>query len=142
MAPSRCIRGLIQLLVVGVGAALVTACGGGDAPKLYPVRGQVLFNEQPAAGAMIVFHPVEATGLMASGKVGADGSFTLNTYPHGDGAPAGEYKVVVTWYPPDARALENAQDKLKGRYADPTQSQLKATVKPEPNELPPFRLKK
>ena len=136
------VRKLVQLFAVGVAAALLSACGGNSAPKLYPVRGQLLWNEQPAEGAQIVFHPVEATGLMPSGTVGKDGTFTLTTYPHGDGAPAGDYAVVVTWYPPDARSLDNPQDKLKGRYADPTQSQLKATVKTEPNELPAFRLKK
>jgi hypothetical protein len=78
-----------------------------------------------------------------------DGSFTLQTHEPqlfptpADGAPAGEYLVTVTWVPPDYAAKSNMPtitDKLQGRYSDPQTSGLQATVKPEPNELPAFRL--
>jgi hypothetical protein len=110
---------------------------------LVPVRGTVLFQEKSAEGATVVFLAVgDKSAPKPSGKVGADGAFTLATYPLGEGAIPGDYDVVVTWYPPNARELENAKNKLPARYADPATSKLKATEKTGPTELEPFRLTK
>src|SRR5687768_8641325 len=88
----------------------VVGCGQAG-PKLHPVQGKVLFKQQPAEGAQVVFQPVggagEAQPLTPSGTTAADGSFTLNTYPHGEGAVAGDYVVLVSWYPPNARDEAN-----------------------------------
>jgi hypothetical protein len=133
----RYLSGLVIVMLAG--------CGGGGGPKLYPVRGTVLFQDQPAAGATVVFHPVAATNHSTpkpSGVVKPDGTFTLTTHPHGDGAPAGEYVVVVTWYGEGARSVENPVSKLPARYADGQASPLKATVKDGPTELEPFKLTK
>lgn len=120
---------------------LLPACGGG--PKLHSVKGKVFFLDQPADGATVVFHRTDGkTELLPSGVVGADGSFVLVTPPHGTGAPAGEYIVCVTWYPPNARELENPQSKVPERYGSAATSPLRATVKEGPNELEPFRLTK
>jgi hypothetical protein len=128
-------------------AAALSLCWvscGPAGPKLHPVKGQVLYQDKAPQGATVVFHPVggAADAPKPSGTVGEDGSFTLSTYPYGKGAPAGEYIVLVTWYPADAREVENPQNKLPARYADPTRPLLKATVNEGPNELPPFNLKK
>src|SRR5262245_17492557 len=66
---------------------------------LYPVRGKVLFDGQPAAGARIQFHPVTPSerAKYPSAKVEADGSFALTTFENKDGAPPGEYLVTVRW---------------------------------------------
>ena len=125
-------------------SAAALGCGK-KGPKLYPVKGQVFFMDQPAAGAQVVFQPTggaNAEAGIASGTVGPDGSFALSTYPHGDGAVAGEYNVVVTWMPENARELDNPKNKLPAKYADSNNPVLKATVKEEANEVPPFRLTK
>lgn len=133
------VRGLVA---VG-GAVLLAAlagCGAG-APKLSPVRGKVFHGDKPAEGATVVFQPKGgATTAPPSGTVQADGSFTLRTHPHGEGAPPGEYVVLVTWYPPDARSQENAKSKLPPRYADPEQTPFKATVGDGATELEPFQI--
>jgi hypothetical protein len=120
---------------------LAASCGSG--PKLHPVRGQVFHGDTPAEGATVVFQPKDGPpdGPMPSGTVGPDGSFTLTTHPHGEGAPAGEYFVLVTWYPPDARLQDNPQNKLPEEYGTPS-SPLKATVNDGPTELEPFRIPK
>ncbi|HKB04971.1 MAG TPA: hypothetical protein VKD90_22300 [Gemmataceae bacterium] len=130
-------------LMPAVAAVLVASCGGGG-PKLHPVRGKVLYLDQPAEGAIVVFQPANSTAdsPMPSGTVGADGTFTLRTHPHGEGAPAGDYVVLVTWLPPNAREMENPPNKLPPKYASLTDSPLKATVKSGSNELEPFRLTK
>jgi hypothetical protein len=130
-------------LAPAVAAVLIASCGAGG-PKLHPVRGKVLYLDQPAEGAAVVFQPANSTAdsLMPSGTVGADGTFTLSTHPHGEGAPAGDYVVLLTWLPPNAREQENPKNKLPPKYASPTESPLRATVKPGTNELEPFRLTK
>jgi hypothetical protein len=129
--------------VLAVPFLILVSCGGSK-PKLHPVHGSVLFLNQPADGAVVVFQPLNSgpESTMPSGTVGADGSFTLRTAPHGDGAPAGEYVVLVTWYPPDAREKINPQNKLPARYGIPTESPLRATVNPGTNQLEPYRLTK
>jgi len=145
-------RGIIgacmHLRIVGfVLVALVfagTGCGK-RGPKLHPVKGQVFFLDQPAAGAQVVFQPtggVNAEANMASGTVGPDGTFTLSTYPYGEGAQAGDYHVLINWMPENARELENPKNKLPAKYGDSLNPTLKATVKEGPNDVPAFRLTK
>jgi hypothetical protein len=131
--------------------ALLAASCGGDGPTLYPVSGKVLYDGEPAGGATVVFVPVGATdetSLKPSGSVQPDGSFTLSTHPYGEGAPAGDYVVLVTWYPEGARQRVAEEDgpkpppKLPAQYSDAEQSPLKATVRDGPTELEPFQLSK
>ncbi|HVK07850.1 MAG TPA: hypothetical protein VM597_03630 [Gemmataceae bacterium] len=125
-------------VVCGVGPG----CSAGG-PTLHPVRGTVLFNEQPAEGATVILDPVAAAVGTAkpSGVVKADGTFSVQTHPLGEGAPAGEYVVLITWYPPGARGLENPKNKLPAKYGDPGGTPVpKITVRPGRNDLEPFRL--
>ena len=135
MSPSR-------VWAAGLLGVVAAGCGGGG-PELHPVRGKVLVGDAPAAGAAVVFKPVQARSDLnnPTGTVAADGTFTLSTYPHGPGAPPGEYVVLVTWFPPDAREVENPKNKLPGRYADPDKTPLpRVTVRPGRNEFEPFVL--
>ena len=127
--------------------ALVLALGvascGPSGPELHPVTGTVLLDGQPADGATVVFHPVGGgpDAPRPGAVAGKDGAFALNTHPHGAGAPAGEYTVLVTWLV-DGPGGGDGKNKVPARYADPTQSGLRATVKPGPNQLEPFQLSK
>ena len=100
-----------------------------------------MVNGKPAVGAFVLFIPALESANSPDPRpratVGDDGSFRLSTYGTEDGAPAGDYLVTVTW-PLDGR---DDEDKLRGRYAEPGRSKLKATVKEGPTEVPPFRLK-
>jgi hypothetical protein len=143
-------RLLGKLPMVLVGCALFTACNSSPV-KLYPVKGKVLVKSQPANGAQIVFRPVnessEAAGKTAEsqapisyGSVDAQGNFMLRTEPYGEGAPAGEYNVLITWYSGNPEDPLSGKSKLPAKYADPSAPILKATVKEGPNELEPFNL--
>jgi hypothetical protein len=117
-----------------------------DRKPVYPVRGKVLWGDKPAARAFLILFPInepaEPKDPRPRGEVDRDGSFSLSTYGAGDGAPAGDYVVTIRWpggHTPDGQ--EEPEDKLLGRYADPKRSKLKAAVKAEPNELPPFQVK-
>ncbi|HET6880859.1 MAG TPA: hypothetical protein VFI31_11930, partial [Pirellulales bacterium] len=68
--------------------------------EVFPARGKLLVNDQPAPGALVVLHPVGGAydAERPTATVGPDGSFELTTYVGKDGAPAGDYIVTAQWY--------------------------------------------
>ncbi|HTK73797.1 MAG TPA: hypothetical protein VL371_00985 [Gemmataceae bacterium] len=140
----------VALTVVALVAMGTSSCSGGK--RFYPVRGHVTINGKPAEGVSIVFYLVDDTDkrpIQPSAIVQADGSFELKSFVLDDrtlkdGAPAGQYQVSCVWYPPDLQKYVNAMlplpDRLNGKYSDPKTSGLKAEVREQPTELPPFEL--
>jgi hypothetical protein len=152
MMPPAPARAALPGLALAALTLLGASCRKG--PLCYPVRGQLLVGNQPAEGALVVFVPAPDPGGQAprpSATVGADGSFTLQTYDSQTrttqtGAPPGAYVVTVLWQPEEAkdpsreRTSADLPDRLQARYADPATSPLRAEVKPGGNDLEPFRL--
>jgi hypothetical protein len=125
---------------------LCSGCGTGGRP-VYPVRGQVLYEGKPTPGALVIFHPVEDPDPLAPrpiARVGPDGRFAPTTYRTGDGAPAGEYAVSISWVPEydqqDPRAEREPANLLPERYSKAATSGLRVQIRQGPNELAPFRL--
>lgn len=143
MSRGRSIRRRLEVFVVLAGF-LATSCGTNV--KLHPVTGQVFFEGEPAEGATVVFHPVNSTpdSLRPGSIVNKEGKFKLRTYPHGEGAPEGEYLVLITWFaPPGAgKDMANAKSRIPLRYSDAAKSGLTAIVKPGENIIPAFELTK
>ena len=121
---------------------LIVCAGCGDGrPPLFPVRGAVVFSSgEPVRQATIEFVP-EAPGPSPRGKTDANGQFKLGTYESMDGAPAGEYRVVVVQVIPP-RAVENVRKLgeehaahggsipvVSLKHASPETSDLSCTVK-------------
>ena len=77
----------------GLVIALVAGCGDGR-PSRVPVSGRVLIDGQPLESGNIRVHA--AANRAASGKIEADGRFTLSTYEFGDGVVVGQHPVTVT----------------------------------------------
>ena len=113
------------------------------------MEGKVFYKDQPLAGALVTFHPKgsdDPTVVRPLGLSREDGTFTVMT---GDkpGARAGEYVITVicSQVPPEAKkgvstgGME-AQDLLKGAYADRAASKITVQVKSGANQLEPFRL--
>ncbi len=132
-----------------VGAALFAGgCSDGGPPKkvCYPVKGELTVAGKPAEGATIILQPRDANPTDWSAgfpraTVGPEGKFQVSTYGENDGAPAGEYVILVTWEAPNPKNEEaSGPDRLGGRYIDPAKSKLTATVEPRPTELPPIKL--
>jgi hypothetical protein len=134
-------------------AAGLAGCGGNTkGVTLYPVRGKVLYKGEPAAGADVVFQLKNDNSkdpLRPTGKVQPDGTFALGTFRVSDGAPAGDYRVLIRWYKEEKVAREKGKkrghnvpvDFLQDRYADPQSPRFTATVKAEATELNPFEIK-
>ncbi|OWK45709.1 hypothetical protein [Fimbriiglobus ruber] len=137
----------LGFLAVALCALACSSCGSSSG--LYPVTGKVLFNGEPAVGATVTFvRKSSADPLKEStpqGVVAENGMFTLSG-PGGDGAPAGEFVVLVEWKEGAgakrgrAPAL-SAPDRLKKKYLDPNKPLLTATVEAKSNTLAPFELK-
>src|SRR5262249_40892081 len=127
---------------------LLSGCGDGRLP-VYPVRGQVFYEDKPTPGALVIFHPLNnpdprARGLVA--RVRAEGSFSPTTYNTEDGAPAGEYAVTVAWVKDvdnqnvAKEDMKEQRNLLPDRYSKAETSGLRVEVKKGSNELEPFRL--
>jgi hypothetical protein len=131
-------------------ALLATSCARDRRKPTFPVRGQVLYEGNPTPEALVIFHPLndpDPRAMRPLGRVGADGRFTLTTYRAGDGAPAGDYAVTVSWQKEvDRQGLpveERKNDEpnlLPDRYGKPGTSGLRVHVEAGANEFPPFRL--
>jgi hypothetical protein len=117
--------------------------------RVYPARGQAFYDGQPIARASVVLFPTwtDAPDFpRPHGVVGEDGSFVLETYGNGDGAPPGEYKAVVTLFlkreGEDFEGSGPPKNILPTKYASFKTSDLTVQIKAEPNEIPPLELKR
>jgi hypothetical protein len=138
------------LLIWALSAACFGACSGTSGPPkkvCYPVKGELSVKGQPAEGALIVLRPQgdanpdEWSAGFPRAHVKADGKFEVGTYGDNDGAPAGDYIVLVSWMTVNPQNEEaSGTDRLRGRYADPSSSKLTVKVAAGPTELPPIRL--
>jgi hypothetical protein len=120
--------------------SLLVGCG---ASGLHPVRGKVLLDDRPLANATVQFI-APAGGQGALGTTDERGDFQLSTRDPGDGAFAGEYKVIVQ--PPAPTVSGSAASSpleaqsgaaprtaapvisLRVEYTDAAQTSLKQTV--------------
>jgi hypothetical protein len=146
-----CARRAVLALVAATLLAL-PGCGSGRI-ETYPVTGLVTVDGRPADGAMVVFVPTatapEAERTRPFGIADSQGQFSLTTFEQTDGAPAGDYKVLVQWPAPrpqsdrerSGRRGSLGPDRLQGKYFNLEKATLTATVKEEATELPPFELK-
>jgi hypothetical protein len=142
------------MLIIAASLLAVGGCGDGRLAT-YPVSGTVMIDGQPAHGALVIFCPVEGQGvdelmrLRPAAETGPDGKYRLTTFETYDGAPAGQYQVMVRWGGPRPTTTEGGRpersrrppDRLRGRYMNPQTSGLMVTVEDEATEVPPFELR-
>jgi hypothetical protein len=137
--PGKCLLILILLSVAG--------CS--DSKALVSIKGKINVKGQPAAGAVVLFHPdSNPIGLTASGVADETGVYTLSSGLDKGVAP-GKYIVTVTWPDPTVKStpeqmmqgmIEDAPDLLEGAYATRSVSKLTAEVPTTSGEIPPFEL--
>lgn len=146
----RC--GLLHVFAWLVVLCSIAGCGSGEAANV-PVRGEVFFGSEPAAGALVVLHPsVESDsakfpGGFPYGLVDPDGKFEIATPKGAKGAPEGEYRVAITWLVPVPGAAPDdpeaaTVDRLEGKWADPATSAITAAVKAPEVTLQRIELRK
>ncbi len=116
----------------GIWALLSLILGGcgGPGPELVPVKGKLLDNQGRPVFPGSIWFVVDGTtssptpgGLDASGMLQEDGSFRIRTYPHGDGAMVGRYRVTLS--------LGAGSSPKLAKYAGPRTSTLVVDVPKE-----------
>ncbi len=130
-----------------VGLGLLLCCGcSDDRVKVTSVQGTLLVGGKPAQGATVFFHPkspLETNTGLPMGVVREDGSFAATTYVPGDGLPAGEYALTVTWptkSPVEGEWIEGP-DQLRGRFSQIEKPITTLTVAEGGDEIPPLELR-
>jgi hypothetical protein len=138
----------LSILATAALALLVGSCSDGKL-KVYPVSGQVLYNSEPLKGVDVAFHAVEAANKVPyppHATTDADGRFTLMSYVKDDGCPAGEFQVAIAFAVEVVGADDGGDQSKKLTFQVPLKyhkvetSGLKVTIKPEKNDLEPFKL--
>jgi hypothetical protein len=126
-------------------AALGALAAGCSSKGPYPVRGKLVYadNDQPVKeleGQDIIFD-LEKGGLSARGTIRKDGTFELTSKKDGDGAFPGEYVVTLTqpYRKPERPYVGDRVVDIT--YEDPAATDLRAIVKPEPNDFT-FKLRR
>lgn len=147
----RCPYLVASGMVLGI-AGLLCGCGQQAGEReLFPTTGELFVRGEPAAGALLAFHPLSGDSPeqwplgFPHALVDAAGRFAVGTYGTADGCPEGEYAVLITWPAAsvpeeDGEVDDETLDRLAGRYATRESSPLTATVEARPTTLPRFEL--
>lgn len=123
-------------------AFAIPACTNRDPnlPELAPVSGTITLDGQPLANTTITFVGIGTTNSTGcGGATDSSGKYTLRTAHNGDGAPLGEYKVVISKlkkpdgsdFPLDSPVGPidaGADESLPPKYSDAEKTELTATV--------------
>ncbi len=128
-----------------VGCPLVGCSKNDRRPRTFPTTGKLLIRGKPYRGIMVVLRPAEGDDQRFPSPRGtrqADGSFRLTTFKTGDGAPAGEYKVVIIYDSDTSPLAKNVRrPAISAKYQSRAETPLRATVHAEAvNDIPTMRL--
>ena len=123
----------------------LVGCSGEPQEPVYSVHGQVLWEGQPLADALVVLHRLDRQGRNLTARTDSAGRFEMTTYQPGDGAPLGLYAATVEYrelVQEGDEQMRNGRNLLPARYANPETSGLRCEVQAGINELPPWLLER
>jgi hypothetical protein len=154
MTQNLCAKRAARLALRGVvmlGVVAMASCGDGkNLHKVYPVKGKILVNGQPAHECQVylnrTFDDNHAFRTTPHGLTDKNGEYQITSYYANDGAPEGEYVVTIEWRERSGVTKQDFEgvDQLGGAYAkvEKTKSLPGFVVKVErqPLELPAFEL--
>jgi hypothetical protein len=123
----------LTLVVLSLGALLVTAGCGSSGPELATVSGTVKMDGAPLADASVQFVPV--SGRPSYGSTDANGYYELEFTAAKSGAVPGEHTVRVSTHrraDPDSGA-KGQPERIPTKYN--SKSEIKKTVNPGKNTI-------
>lgn len=139
--------GVVRGLVLLVGMLTIVGCGRAKKPWefVHPVQGVINYQGKPLAEANITLIPVDESipeTVRPTGRTDEDGVFTIGTYSQADGAPAGEYKVLVLRFPVivTPTSASSGPNNLPKKYSRPETTDLVVTIEEGENSLAPLEL--
>ena len=98
---------------------------GCSKPKFYPARGKVIvFAVGPLTEGEIHFRPISRPGLVATGQIQKDGTFSMSTPGHGEGVLEGDCQVEIVVNSADGKR------RIAERYGSYATSGLNYTITP------------
>ncbi|MFH5804178.1 hypothetical protein [Alienimonas sp. DA493] len=107
-----------------------------------PVSGTLRINGKIPENAVLTLHPqgepIDVRKSKPWGKVQSDGSFALQTYRQGDGAPPGDYDLTLVWRKDPS--VMGSPDQLGGAYDEVRESKWTVTVEEGREELAPIEV--
>jgi hypothetical protein len=128
------------LVILGLACAgCSNQLGTAETLSTVPVSGTLTYQGQPLESFRVSFYP-EQGDRASSGLTDASGKFTIGTNKEGDGAPVGNYRVVVAFAPPtaddntadmpidDPSKLPKPKIKVPAKYSNPEKSGLTQEV--------------
>ncbi len=141
-ATSRSTKNFAVLAVATLLLAGVPGCGSGKPSweHVFTTTGSLTFNGQPIEGAVLVFTPKDESipsTVRPMARTDASGHFEVGTYDIADGAPEGDYDVVVTWTPlvKHAGGASPGPNRLPPRYASTATSKLTVHINSDDTQL-------
>lgn len=126
---------------------LLSGCGKSEPwNKVYPVNGVVTYKGKPVKDAELAFFPLDEQVpdlVRPFARTNENGEFSLTTFNHGDGAPAGKYKVTVVHHEVVVvKDIMTAKpNNLPRKYSNRDSSDLVIEVASRETALEPFELR-
>jgi hypothetical protein len=137
--PAR--RGCWVLLVAALATQLVGCGSRPTRSPAYPVHGEISCGGKPCVGVRAFLMRTDGKSIPEAPMnpraiSDADGRFAFTTYDNGDGAPEGEYFVMLQWATP---VRGRSEDRLRGMFDN--NNKITFSVKPAyDNVVPPIKL--
>jgi hypothetical protein len=131
------------IVLLAIGLLTLPGCSKGPIPT-YAVQGKVSFADgKPLWGGTIEFQPTQAVSsdqmkVSSRGQIQQDGMYTLSTFVPGDGAPAGDHRVLIIQPLPPGKInpYNPSPAVIDSKFQSYETSGLKFTVTPEgPNKF-------
>jgi hypothetical protein len=137
-----------KVLALVLTSGLLAGCGETKQPweTVYPATGKIKYKGEGLMGAQVTLVPVDdkiPASVRPTATTDWDGTFEVGTYSQADGAPAGDYKVVVLHYPVvgSKESPSAGPNDLPAKYATAKTTDLKVTVAEPGTEFPPIEIK-
>ncbi|MGC4005247.1 MAG: hypothetical protein QM811_19860 [Pirellulales bacterium] len=114
-----------------------------DRLPTFPVKGAVTYNGALLGGADVVLVPSTPNAKLRippHAVTGSDGVFRVKTYDPDDGAPAGDYHIIVSRNDEDP---DDPGDAFRGKFNNHKKPPAKFTIRGDADgeqEIPPLTL--
>jgi hypothetical protein len=141
----------LSQVVIALAILALASCGGDgrNRHKVYPVKGKILVNGQPANECQIVLLRTydDKNPVVPQGLTNENGEFQLTSYDNNDGAPEGEYVATIRWNERSGlmKSEFDGPDRLGGAYSTPEKTKgipgFVVKIERKSQELAPFDLK-
>ncbi|MCE9561177.1 MAG: DUF4198 domain-containing protein [Planctomycetes bacterium] len=145
---SRSVLQRLAFSIFAAGLSFANVGCGKSASTEVSVTGHVTLNGKPAAGATVVFHPVNPgkDAVRPTGRVDEKGDFQV-AIPKSEDGTTGEYRVTVTQFVSTAtkRTAEGESsplwNQIPGKYSKVETTPVSTIVKPEGTETVSIEIK-